>query len=152
MNRILTVPDDVAERYFPNASWFLFPGYKTSWEEAQWILNALRGALNKRARLAAVLELLHPLHSQVARTCELLVGQAVPPVGSVQLRDAAASWHAGRGSAVSDVHLGRDVLEVVCASAEAARNETNPPAGLYGAPEGRRKAIIKNPETLRKLV
>ena len=38
----------------PNASWFLFPGYKTSWEEAQWILNALRGALNKRGQLAAV--------------------------------------------------------------------------------------------------
>jgi serine/threonine-protein kinase len=33
-----------------------------------------------------------------------------------------------------------------------ARLETNPPAGLYRAPEGRRKAIIKNPETLRKLV
>ena len=32
------------------------------------------------------------------------------------------------------------------------RLETNPPAGLYRAPEGRRKAIIKNPETLRKLV
>ena len=33
-----------------------------------------------------------------------------------------------------------------------ARLETNPPAGLYGAPSARRKAIIKNPETLRKLV
>ena len=32
------------------------------------------------------------------------------------------------------------------------RLETNPPAGLYRAPEGRRKAIIKNSETLRKLV
>ena len=48
------MPDDFAERYFPNASWFLFPGYKTSWEEAQWILNALRGSLNKRGQLAAV--------------------------------------------------------------------------------------------------
>jgi pimeloyl-ACP methyl ester carboxylesterase len=54
VNKILAVPDDVAERYFPNASWFLFPGYKTSWEEALWILNALRGSLNKRAQLAAV--------------------------------------------------------------------------------------------------
>jgi hypothetical protein len=42
------------------------------------------------AEPAAVLALLHPLHLQVARTCELLVGSAVPPVGSVQLRDAAA--------------------------------------------------------------
>jgi pimeloyl-ACP methyl ester carboxylesterase len=52
--RILEVPDDVAERYFPHASWFLFPGYKTSWEETLWILNALRGSLNKRGQLAAV--------------------------------------------------------------------------------------------------
>ena len=52
--RILSVPDDFADAYYPDASWFLFPGYKTSWEEAQWILNTLRGSLNKRARLAAV--------------------------------------------------------------------------------------------------
>lgn len=54
INRILPVADDFADVYYPDASWFLFPGYKTSWEEAQWILNSLRGALNKRARLAAV--------------------------------------------------------------------------------------------------
>ncbi|MCQ6272685.1 thioesterase domain-containing protein [Pseudarthrobacter sp. R1] len=54
VNRILPVPDDFADVYYPDASWFLFPGYKTSWEEGQWILNSLRGALNKRARLAAV--------------------------------------------------------------------------------------------------
>ncbi|WP_426226964.1 alpha/beta fold hydrolase [Pseudarthrobacter sp. DSP2-3-2b1] len=54
VNRILPVPDDFADAYYPDASWFLFPGYKTSWEEAQWILNALRGALNQRGRLAAV--------------------------------------------------------------------------------------------------
>jgi pimeloyl-ACP methyl ester carboxylesterase len=54
VNKILPVPDDVAELYFPHASWFLFPGYKTSWEEAQWILNSLRGALTKRGQLAAV--------------------------------------------------------------------------------------------------
>ncbi|MFJ5862343.1 alpha/beta fold hydrolase [Pseudarthrobacter sp. NPDC092439] len=53
-NRILAVTDDFADEYHPDASWFLFPGYKTSWEEAQWILSSLRGALNKRARLAAV--------------------------------------------------------------------------------------------------
>ena len=54
VNRILPVADDFADVYYPDASWFLFPGYKTSWEEAQWILNSLRGTLNKRARLAAV--------------------------------------------------------------------------------------------------
>ena len=32
------------------------------------------------------------------------------------------------------------------------RLETNPPAGLYGAPPARQKSIIKNPDTLRKLV
>jgi len=32
-----------------------------------------------------------------------------------------------------------------------SRLETNPPAGLYGAPPGRQKAVARNPETLRKL-
>jgi hypothetical protein len=32
-----------------------------------------------------------------------------------------------------------------------ARLETNPPAGLYGAPPGRQKALIKDPEMLRRL-
>ncbi|MEV5052147.1 thioesterase domain-containing protein [Arthrobacter sp. Bi26] len=54
VTRILEVPDDVAELYYPHASWILFPGYKTGWEEALWILNALRGSLNKRGRLGAV--------------------------------------------------------------------------------------------------
>jgi pimeloyl-ACP methyl ester carboxylesterase len=54
VNKILTVDDDFAEKYFPNSSWILFPGYKTSWEEAQWILNSLRGALRERGQLAAV--------------------------------------------------------------------------------------------------
>ena len=31
------------------------------------------------------------------------------------------------------------------------RLETNPPAGLYGAPLSRQKTVIKNPETLKKL-
>jgi pimeloyl-ACP methyl ester carboxylesterase len=54
VTRILQVSDDFADAYYPNASWFLFPGFKTSWEEALWILNTLRGALNKRGQLAAV--------------------------------------------------------------------------------------------------
>ena len=32
-----------------------------------------------------------------------------------------------------------------------SRLETNPPAGLYGAPPVRQKAIIRDPETLKKL-
>ncbi|HET7783674.1 MAG TPA: alpha/beta hydrolase, partial [Arthrobacter sp.] len=35
-NRILPVDDGFADLYYRDASWFLFPGYKTSWEEAQW--------------------------------------------------------------------------------------------------------------------
>lgn len=52
--KILTLGDGFAESYFPHASWILFPGYKTSWEEAQWILHSLRGSLKQRGQLAAV--------------------------------------------------------------------------------------------------
>jgi tRNA A-37 threonylcarbamoyl transferase component Bud32 len=39
-----------------------------------------------------------------------------------------------------------------CADASVlSRLETHPPASLYGAPLGRQKSVIKNPETLRKL-
>ncbi len=39
-----------------------------------------------------------------------------------------------------------------CAEAQVlARLETYPPAGLYGAPPARQRAVVKNPETLRKL-
>jgi tRNA A-37 threonylcarbamoyl transferase component Bud32 len=36
-------------------------------------------------------------------------------------------------------------------AAVLSRLETNPPAGLYGAPPGRQKAVIRDPETLRRL-
>lgn len=49
-----------------------------------------------------------------------------------QLRDAEASWRSGRASAVSDVHLGRDVLEVVCAASEAARTGEEVPLPWTG--------------------
>jgi pimeloyl-ACP methyl ester carboxylesterase len=54
INKILILGDDFADKYFPHSSWILFPGYKTSWEEAQWILNSLRGSLRERGQLAAV--------------------------------------------------------------------------------------------------
>ena len=39
-----------------------------------------------------------------------------------------------------------------CAEASVLnRLETYPPAGLYGAPPGRQKTVIRNPETLRKI-
>lgn len=44
------------------------------------------------------------------------------------------------------------VFDKRCAEASVlSRLETNPPAGLYGAPLGRQKTVVKNPETLRKL-
>lgn len=54
-------------------------------------------------------------------------GEDAPPpqlhqLGYVeQLRDAAAAWQAGRPSTLSGVHLGRDLLEIVCAAAVSAR-------------------------------
>ncbi|MCC9177228.1 alpha/beta fold hydrolase [Arthrobacter sp. zg-Y750] len=51
---ILRVPDKEAQRRFPRAMWFLFPGYKISWEETRWILGSLRPALTTRGQLAAV--------------------------------------------------------------------------------------------------
>jgi hypothetical protein len=53
------------------------------------------------------------------------------------------------GSAGDTVTIGFDPR---CASGLRAKLETTPPAGLYGAPPERRKAVIKNPETLRKLM
>jgi eukaryotic-like serine/threonine-protein kinase len=44
------------------------------------------------------------------------------------------------------------VFDKRCADASVLqRFETYPPASLYGAPPGRQKTVIKNPETLRKL-
>jgi eukaryotic-like serine/threonine-protein kinase len=44
------------------------------------------------------------------------------------------------------------VFDKRCAGAAVLnRFETNPPAGLYGAPPGRQKAVLKDPESLRKL-
>ena len=51
---ILRVADEGAERLFPRAMWFLFPGYKTSWEETHWILSSLRPALTTRGQLAGI--------------------------------------------------------------------------------------------------
>jgi serine/threonine-protein kinase len=44
------------------------------------------------------------------------------------------------------------VLDKRCADpAVLSRLETNPPAGLYGAPAARQKAVVRNPEMLKKL-
>ena len=44
------------------------------------------------------------------------------------------------------------VFDKRCSEAAVlAKLETNPPAALYGAPPGRQRAVIKDPETLRRL-
>ena len=43
----------------------------------------------------------------------------------------------------------RDLRQELRDPSVLARLETNPPAGLYGAPPPRQKALIKNPETLQ---
>ena len=44
------------------------------------------------------------------------------------------------------------VLDKRCADkAVLSRFETNPPAGLYGAPAARQKSVVRNPEMLKKL-
>ena len=44
------------------------------------------------------------------------------------------------------------VFEKTCGDAAVlSRFETNPPAGLFGAPPGRQRAVIKDPATLRRL-
>jgi tRNA A-37 threonylcarbamoyl transferase component Bud32 len=44
------------------------------------------------------------------------------------------------------------IFDKACAEASVlSRFETNPPASLYGAPPGRQKTVVKNPEMLRKL-
>jgi pimeloyl-ACP methyl ester carboxylesterase len=51
---VLEVADDAARQRFPDASWILVPGYKTSWEEARIILASLRSSLAERGQLAAI--------------------------------------------------------------------------------------------------
>jgi pimeloyl-ACP methyl ester carboxylesterase len=51
---ILAANDDDAKRRFPGTSWVLFPGYKTSWEEAQLIITLLAPSLGERGQIAAL--------------------------------------------------------------------------------------------------
>jgi len=49
-----------------------------------------------------------------------------------QLRDAEVAWRAGRASSISDAHLGRQLLEVVCAAAVSARTGDEVPLPFDG--------------------
>jgi serine/threonine-protein kinase len=75
-----------------------------------------------------------------------LVANGVLKPLNAQLGQPCFSLGASTGEQVSVV------LDKRCAdSAVLSRLETNPPAGLYGAPAARQKAVVRNPEMLKKL-
>lgn len=49
-----------------------------------------------------------------------------------QLRDAEAAWRAGRSSSISDVELGRQILEIVCAASVSAASGAETPLPYTG--------------------
>jgi serine/threonine-protein kinase len=75
-----------------------------------------------------------------------LVGSGVLAPLNAKLGQACLALGATSGSEV------KVSFEAGCnAEAVLSRLDTLPPAGLYGAPPARRSAVIRNPETLRKL-
>jgi len=79
-------------------------------------------------------------------------------IGDLVANDVLAPLNAKLGDACFSLGAltGDDVAVAFnprCAEpAVLSRLDTNPPAALYGAPPGRQKAVIKNPDTLRKLM
>jgi serine/threonine-protein kinase len=75
-----------------------------------------------------------------------LVAAAVLKPLNAKLGQACFSVRGIAGDQVSIAYEPR------CAEAGVlSRLETNPPAGLYGAPPGRQRTVVKDPELLRKL-
>ncbi len=63
-----------------------------------------------------------------------------------QLRDAESAARIGRSSSISDVYLGRDLLEIVCAaSLSAARSSVEIPLP-YTGPRGKTPVELWNPQ------
>ena len=85
---------------------------------------------------------------QIAGTgipAELVANAVLKPLNA-KLGESCFALGSSNGAQVSVT------FEQRCAVASILdKLETNPPAGLYGAPPGRQKTVIKNPETLRKL-
>ena len=77
---------------------------------------------------------------------DLVLGSVLGPLNA-KLGKACFALGGINGEQVS-VNFAPDCAD----PAVLGRLETNPPASLYGAPPARQKAVIKNPETLRKLV
>lgn len=62
-----------------------------------------------------------------------------------QLRDAEAAWRAGRSTTVSDVRLGRQLLDIVCAASVSAR--TGEEVGLpFDGPRDRSPVELWRPQ------
>ena len=76
---------------------------------------------------------------------EAIVRDILRPLNA-KLGDACFSAGASEGARISVA------FEARCAEGLRARLESNPPAGLYDAPPARQKAVVTNPETLRKLM
>ncbi|MBI2308246.1 MAG: serine/threonine protein kinase [Rhodocyclales bacterium] len=84
----------------------------------------LAGSGNPADQVAA--SIVQPLNAKLGRTCFSVLG--------------------GNGGEITLA------LDPTCSDpATLTRLDTLPPAALYDAPEARRKAIVKNPETLKKL-
>ena len=75
-----------------------------------------------------------------------LVADGVLKALNAKLGEACFSLGASAGSEVAVSFAPK------CADpAVLNRLETAPPAGLYSAPPGRAKSVVKNPETLKKI-
>ena len=77
---------------------------------------------------------------------DVVAGGIVAPLNA-KLGEACFSIGASEEARVAVAFDPRCVEE-----ATRSRFETNPPAALYGAPPARQKAVVKNPQTLRKLM
>jgi len=66
-----------------------------------------------------------------------------------QLRDAEAAWRSGRSSTISDVHLGRQLLEIVCAASVSARTGEEVALPFTG-PRDRTPAELWRPDALTR--
>jgi eukaryotic-like serine/threonine-protein kinase len=76
---------------------------------------------------------------------DAIVSDIIGPLNA-KLGSACFSAGASDGASVAIAFDSR------CTQGLRARLETNPPAGLYGAPPARQKAVVTNPEMLRKLM
>ena len=91
------------------------------------------------------------------RTYDMLLA-GTGPVGDLVANGVLKPLNAKLGLACFSLGgIAGDQVSVVfdkrCADASVLlRLETNPPAGLYGAPASRQKTVIKNPEMLKKLM